>query len=367
MRRWKKIILSCFVMGIVWNLGTNCIADGSVSENRTDQIEVLEDRIEEELAKGSSSFTIYIDKKIGTKQLQEINSRLDGFYGYVDRYSQWRFPLVSYYKTVFYLNNSDNYYVLAHLTGDYSFTKEQKKEKELAEKVEEIQDSLFTASMSDYEKVVAIHDYLVDNSAYEEKKASTGNGDEYHAYGVLVNGKGVCSSYTQAFHLFMKLNEIESRIVLGEADGVSHSWNLVCLGGEWYHVDTTWDDPVPDEKGRRIYAYLNVTDDFMEDSHEWNREDYPKATATTYNYYVQNDSVIEKQEDFIDYVRQKLQEQEEIITCLIKDYREEDYGSSLFQSIMSDTKAVSLNLQMYGEGEDKAFLLIPDYGRSLNE
>lgn len=367
MRRWKKLMLSCFVVGIVWSLSTTCMADESISGNRVDRMTVLEDRIEEELEKGSASFTIYIDKKIETEQLQEINSRLDGFYGYVDRYSQWRFPFVSYYKTIFYLNNSDNYYVLAHLTGNYSFTEEQKKGKELADKVEEIQDDLFTASMSDYEKVVAVHDYLVDHSAYEEKKVSTGSTDEYNAYGVLVNHRGVCSSYTQAFHLFMKLNEIESRIVLGEADGVSHSWNLVCLDGEWYHVDTTWDDPVPDAKDRRIYAYLNVTDEFMEASHEWNREDYPKATSTKYNYYVQNDSVVENQEEFTDYVRQRLREEDEMITCLVKDYREKDYGSSLFQNMMSDTKAVSLNLQMYGEGKDKAFLLIPDYGRSLDE
>lgn len=38
-----------------------------------------------------------------------------------------------------------------------------------------------------------------------------------------------------------------------------------------------------------------------------------------------------------------------------------------FQQILADTNAVSLNLQMHGEGKDKAFRLVPDYGRSLNE
>lgn len=367
MRRWKKTIISCFVIGIVWSLGTTCMARNQVREDRVDQMKVLEDKIEEELSAGKSSFTIYINKKINAKQLQEINNNLDGFYGYVERYSQWHLPLVNYYKTVFYLNNSDNYYVLAHLTGDYSFTKEEKKRKELAQAVEEIQAAIITDDMSDYEKTEAVHNYLIDTTSYKEQPEQKGSSDDYNAYGVLVNHQGVCNGYTQAFQLFMKLNKIESKIVLGNAGGMSHSWNLVHLDEEWYHVDTTWDDPVPDEENRRIYAYFNVTDEFMEASHEWKKENYPKAVGTKYNYYVQNDSVIENQDEFMEYTRQKLGEQAFVIHCLVKDYKEEEYGSSFFQRVMADTKAVSLNLQMYGEGQDRAFRLVPDYGRSSNE
>jgi transglutaminase/protease-like cytokinesis protein 3 len=363
MSNWKKRILSCFVIGIAWNFGMICLAEASTTEERTDQIAVLEQRIEEELEQGSSSYTIYLNKKIETSQLQEINSRLDGFYGTVDRYQQWQFPLVSYYKTTFYFDLSDNYYVLAYLNGDYTFTKKQEKCRELAQKVKEIQDNLITASMTDYEKVVAIHDYLVDTSSYEENKPDNAAADEYRAYGVLINHRGVCSSYTQAFQLFMELNGIESKIVLGQADGVSHSWNMVCLDGQWYHVDTTWDDPVPDEDGRRLYAYLNVTDAFLEESHTWDTENYPSATATKYNYYVQNDSVIQSKKEFITYVQERLKKKEGSITCLVQNYEEKEYGKELFQTVMEGTGAESLNLQMYGEGEERAFLLIPEYGK----
>lgn len=333
MRRWKKTIISCFVIGIVWSLGTTCMAKDKVREDRVDQIQVLEDKIEEELSEGESSFTIYINKEISAEQLQEINNNLDGFYGYVERYSQWHLPFVNYYKTVFYLNNSDNFYVLAHLMGDYSFTKEQNKAKKLARVVEEIQDSIITEGMSDYEKAEAVHNYLIDTSSYKEQQDSKGNSDDYSAYGVLVNHEGVCNGYTQAFQLFMKLNQIESQIVLGNAGGVNHSWNLICLDEEWYHVDTTWDDPVPDEKNRRIYAYFNVTDEFIEESHEWKRENYPKAVGTKYNYYVQNNSVMENQDEFMKYAKQKLNEQASVIHCLVKNYKEADYGSSFSADI----------------------------------
>ena len=368
MRRWKKIMISCFVIGIVWSLGTTCMAREKQSEDRIDQIEYLEDRIEEELAKGSSSFTIYVNKEIEEEELQEVNQNLDGFYGYVDRYSQWSFPFITYYKTVFYLNNSDNYYVLAALTGDYSFTEDQRKAKQLAAQVEEIQNAIMEEGMTEDKKVKAVHDYLIDHTSYMEQEEESGEGsDEYTAYGVLMNHEGVCSGYTQAFQLFMKLNGIENKIVLGEADGVSHSWNLIFLDGDWYHVDTTWDDPVPDEENRHVYAYYNVTDEDMEASHSWKKEDYPKAEGTKYNYYVQNGYVIENQEEFIKFAREKIEKEEPVIHCLIENYKEEDYNRELFQQIMNGTKARSLNFQAYGEGSKKAFRLVPEYERRSNE
>lgn len=367
MKRWKKMILSCFVIGIVWSFGSTCMADQKKMFSRAECMDELQEEIEEELKQGHSSFTIYIYKEIETAQLQEINSRLDGFYGYVESYNQWRFPFVPYYKTEFTLNISDNYYVLSHLKEGYSLKKDQKKARQLAKKIKEIQDHILTEGMSEYEKVLTVHDYLADHSAYEEKADQKSESDEYTAYGVLVNQKGVCSGYTQAFQLLMELNEIPSRIVLGKADNVRHSWNMVCLDQEWYHVDTTWDDPVPDEENRRIYAYFNVTDDFMEQSHTWEHNRYPSATGTKYNYYVQNNSVIESPEAFIQYVREKIENQETMITCKVEQYREQDYGSSLFQKVMTGTGVSSLDLQMFGEGEEQVFLLIPDYGGITRE
>ena len=69
----------------------------------------------------------------------------------------------------------------------------------------------------------------------------------------------------------------------------------------------------------------------------------------------------------MEYAKRKLDEQASVIHCLVKNYKEEDYGSSFFQQVLADTGAVSLNLQMHGEGPDRAFRLVPDYGRSLNE
>lgn len=86
--------------------------------------------------------------------------------------------------------------------------------------------------MSDYEKVLALHDWLCDNAAYDYTYTN------YGADGVLLKGTGVCESYTEAFALLMDYIGVPN-----DTDyGYDHTWNMVQLDGDWYHIDVTWDD-----------------------------------------------------------------------------------------------------------------------------
>ena len=71
--------------------------------------------------------------------------------------------------------------------------------------------------------------------------------------------------------------------VTGQAGGDSHIWNMVCLDGQWYHVDTTWDDPVGGD-GTIRHNYFNITDDDILLDHtieSW----HPAAAGTDLAYY----------------------------------------------------------------------------------
>ena len=40
----------------------------------------------------------------------------------------------------------------------------------------------------------------------------------------------------------------------------NHVWNVVEIGGQWYHIDLTWDDPVAsDGKNYLDHSYFLVT------------------------------------------------------------------------------------------------------------
>jgi hypothetical protein len=146
---------------------------------------------------------------------------------------------------------------------------------------------LSLGAADDAAKVTLLHDYLVLSSHYTADIKDKPLGDNvFSPYGVLLRGTGGCESYAKAYQLLLTICGVENMLISGYADGVAHLWNLVRLGGEYYHVDVTWDDPLPDAPDRAARFFLNVTDDIMSEHHEWDRSQYPPCTAQAYNPYV---------------------------------------------------------------------------------
>ena len=161
------------------------------------------------------------------------------------------------------------------------------KAKKIYEESVRVVAQIIKPGMSDIEKEIAIHDYIVLHTAYDYDNflKDTIPDDSYSAYGVLFHGIAVCQGYAYAAHLLLELTGIDSQIVIGTADGISHGWNKVKIGNEYYNLDVTWDDPVPDEEGRLTYSYFNVTDKELMKDHIWDNSKWPEATATAFNYY----------------------------------------------------------------------------------
>jgi len=65
------------------------------------------------------------------------------------------------------------------------------------------------------------------------------------------------------------------------ATGEEHAWNMVRIDGEWYCVDTTWDDPIGGFQTNAMkHRYFNVTTEFMlETRHQWDESLTPIADA----------------------------------------------------------------------------------------
>ena len=107
--------------------------------------------------------------------------------------------------------------------------------------------------LSDIEKIKTAHDYLVKTIAYDEFFAYTeGELSSHYMEGALLRNVAVCSGYVSAFQLLMELSGITCHTV----NTANHAWNLVQLDGKWYHIDLTWDDPVPDIPNQVRYNYF---------------------------------------------------------------------------------------------------------------
>lgn len=94
---------------------------------------------------------------------------------------------------------------------------------------------LIDPRMSEVEKALIVHDYIVENTTYTKDGPFVSTPG-----GILGNGEGLCAGYTNAFMLVMRELGINS-YYLSSTD-MNHAWNYVELDGAIYNVDLTWDD-----------------------------------------------------------------------------------------------------------------------------
>ena len=291
-------------------------------ENTVSSMEQLERKVIACLEQGKTEENFYLDGSL-TKDLEKVNANLDGYYGYVTSYYMAKWPRKGFYQVKLNFELSDNYYAYHHLTEGFDLTGHEQA-KQLANKAQAILNKIIKKNMSDYEKEKAIHDYIVTHGEYGFLKGEKKE-DSYDAKGILLEGKGVCSSYSESMQLLLSLAGVESKIVLGEAD-IEHSWNLVKLDGKWYHVDVTWDDPVPDEKGRVLYNYFNVPDELLKKTHTWDTKRYEKANSYEKNYYGMKQDVCHNYKETKARIIDGIQKKKKNIELLLTDEKAKDYA-----------------------------------------
>lgn len=113
--------------------------------------------------------------------------------------------------------------------------------------VESLKNSIINQlSGNNYDKVLTVHDTLVDLIEYD---TSYNRANTHNIYGALIEHKVVCEGYAKSFKYIMDALNIPCILVSGTATNSSgrtesHMWNYIQLNGNWYGIDLTWDDPV---------------------------------------------------------------------------------------------------------------------------
>lgn len=143
----------------------------------------------------------------------------------------------------------------------------QQQQAELTQKVEEITAQI-GENWTPLQKALYLHDYIATHGQYDtiskvdvENKIDERRRD---AYGMLIDGIGVCQGYTMAYRLLLDRVGIKSSTV--SSDIKNHVWNLIQIGDSWYHVDVTWDDPEEDRIGQSQHVYFCLSEDKLKDT-----------------------------------------------------------------------------------------------------
>ena len=129
---------------------------------------------------------------------------------------------------------------------------------EINKEIKKIEKEILNDTMTDKQKIRAIHDYIINHTKYVDKQNDDDVLKNNTAYSLLFNNESYCEGYSDTMLLFLEDLGIKSYRITSNR----HMWNLVFLDNVWYHLDVTWDDPVtPDDSDRLDILFFLITDD----------------------------------------------------------------------------------------------------------
>ena len=224
--------------------------------------------------------------------------------------------------------NSDQLYMVVTYGAKPIFVEEDSQAEQVYEAAKNVLREIIDDEMSEYEKMLAIFDYVSFNTVYDyyilnlavnnPNYDGIANFKAFYLEGVLLDGKAVCDGIAKTIALLASMEGIEAVKINGQAGSeestVSHAWNKVYLEidgvSNWYMLDATWNDIPASSEEYLSHRYFLLSDTDIEDSHFAESEFNPVANTqfdyynyTEYeeenNYYIENQAELN---DIIDYL-----------------------------------------------------------------
>ena len=124
------------------------------------------------------------------------------------------------------------------------------------------------ADLDELGKELFIHDFIVQNVKYDKLKKEY----SHEIIGALGNGVAVCEGMAKAAKILCDELNIWCIIALSENNpdkGIKyrHAWNVIRIGGQYYHLDATFDNTLSKDDAVR-YDYVNLSDKQIFRDHE---------------------------------------------------------------------------------------------------
>lgn len=171
------------------------------------------------------------------------------------------------------------------LIPEYLFTKDKIKEHRKAMEARVKKLARQAQALDEKQKELFIHDFLVLNVQYDKLKKEY----SHEIIGALGNGVAVCEGIAKAVKILCDELGIWCIVALSEANpdkGIKyrHAWNVIRIGGVYYHLDVTFDNTLSKEDAVR-YDYFNLSDKQIYRDHEPVIWKVPVCTDADHFYY----------------------------------------------------------------------------------
>ena len=155
-------------------------------------------------------------------------------------------------------------------------------------------------SLSEWEKEKYVHDFICQNVHYDKLKKAY----SHEIIGPLGQGVGVCEGIAKAVKVLLDALGVWCVIAIcgnNPEKGIKyrHTWNIVRIGGTYYHLDATFDNTLgKSDKVEDIrYDYFNLDDKQIFKDHEPLIAAAPHCTDHDHFYYKEKKLSFTKTED----------------------------------------------------------------------
>ena len=151
-------------------------------------------------------------------------------------------------------------------------------------------------SLSEWEREKYVHDFICDNVHYDKLKKTY----SHEIIGPLGQGVGVCEGIAKSVKILCDALGIWCIIVVcgnNPEKGIKyrHTWNIVKIGGKYYHLDATFDNTLGKEEKR--YDYFNLSDKSIFRDHEPLLVSAPACSDGDHFYYKERKLSFTKKEE----------------------------------------------------------------------
>ena len=239
-------------------------ADGTVYESIDDAAAYFREQMKNRVGSFKVSVRVSEDADIDDV-LDDIFNAATAHTGKPDEGDYLRFQFTGYSVDI---STYDYKTYVLNYSMTYLSTLEQ--EKAVDDAVKTVLERLDIEQLTDYDKAVAIYDYLRDSVTYDDTLT------RYTAYHALVDHTAVCQGYAVALYRLLLTVGVDCRIVSGYAGGQNHAWNIIKLGHLYYDVDATWDSNM------HTHWYFLKGDPWFSGEHEKDMEYLTEEFASHY-------------------------------------------------------------------------------------
>ncbi len=171
------------------------------------------------------------------------------------------------------------------LSPEYLFDKNKIKDHQKAMKARVEKLVRPAVTIAELEKEQYVHDFICQNVRYDKLKKSY----SHEILGPLGQGVGVCEGIAKTVKILCDQLGIWCIVVISEANPEKnikyrHAWNIVKIGGAYYHLDATFDNTLS-HMGPVRYDYFNLDDGKVFRDHEPVIWKVPACTVSDGFYY----------------------------------------------------------------------------------